>query len=259
MLQHRQESEPASSRSLPAKADFASTQIETYLDRISPPVEGTLTEEARQERRAEMKTHFESLIAAYIELGDTPEQAIAKAFQQFGNSRSVQQEWKRVTADDSRQSLRTACALYGVTFCLFVLAMNSNIMNHMGLVPFLLFLGLWSVPAGFGTGLLARSHPMRSAFTMQKLLSVPVLILNVHWLLWPKAVEVLQDKGIMPSFASVCREILDDYSGQHILLLALGVIVLTGACGILAGSLSAGIGGWLRKQNLRLRRRLALR
>src|SRR5581483_9805862 len=98
MLQHHQEPEPASSRSLPVNTDFTSAEIETYLDRISPPAEGALTETERQERRAEMKTHLESLIAAYVELGDTQEQAVARALQQFGASRSVQREWKRVTA-----------------------------------------------------------------------------------------------------------------------------------------------------------------
>lgn len=253
MLQHHQEPEPISSQSLPIKPDFSSTQIETYLDRISPSVEETLTEEARQERRAEMKTHLGSLIAAYIELGDTPEQALAKALQQFGDSRSVQKEWKRANTSDLRQSLGIVCALYGITFVLYVLMINSNTFNH-GLAFGLLFLGLLTVPAGFGTGFLARRHPIRSAFKAQTFFHISALCLNVYWMLWPKAATLLQDRGIRPSFASLWGVF---FEGQYLLLPALGILLCTAVFGVLAGSFASGFGGWLRKQNQRLRQHIA--
>ena len=250
MLQHHPEPEPTSSPSLSANPDFTSIPIETYLDTISPPVEAALTAEAQRERRAEMKTHIESLIAAYIELGDTPEQAFEKACRQFGDSRSVQTEWKRTTKANLRQSLGTACALTGVSLPLLLLMLSNPVFTDLPAVPFFLCLSSWAVPAGFGTGFLARHRPVSSACRAQSLLSALFLWFFVQSILWPKAVEYVQDMGLSPSFITVGREIL---FGQHNLLLALGVAVLTGVSGVLTGTVAAGFGGWLRKQNQRLR------
>src|SRR5580658_1397428 len=98
MLQQEQEQDAhAVSRLTPQDSSDSITnpRVEAYLDSVSPVIASGLDEAHNREARAEMRTHIESLVEAYVELGDSHEQAVEHALEQFGKSHTIRREWGR--------------------------------------------------------------------------------------------------------------------------------------------------------------------
>src|SRR5262249_21729865 len=89
---------PASSRSRPAEAEAADPRIEDYLDRVCAPLVEIVSYETRQELRAELRAHLESLVASYLELGSDPGRAVTVALRQVGNARLVADRYAELSA-----------------------------------------------------------------------------------------------------------------------------------------------------------------
>src|SRR5579871_2590097 len=80
-------------------------RLRGYLDALQGPM-APLGEEAQREWRTEAETHLQYLIAAYEELGDTHEQAVAAALRRFSTvpettGRQVRRETLRSAPDQS--------------------------------------------------------------------------------------------------------------------------------------------------------------
>ena len=86
---------PTTSGSVSESRSMVEARIDAYLDRACAPLFRSLPEEEARERRAEMRDHLESMIAAYVELGSSEMEAVSLALAQFGSEQSVGQAWKQ--------------------------------------------------------------------------------------------------------------------------------------------------------------------
>jgi len=75
--------------------DDRNARLDDYLDRVVAPLVDDVPHVRRRELRAELGAHLESLVEAHLELGDTPEEALAAALRQFGPPRQVGKCWLR--------------------------------------------------------------------------------------------------------------------------------------------------------------------
>lgn len=90
-LQEESQSVPGESNESP----IVRARIEAYLNRTCAPLSHMLPQEEVAEQYAEMRSHLESLVAAYIELGAPEIEAVAQALEQFGKEQSVARAWKQ--------------------------------------------------------------------------------------------------------------------------------------------------------------------
>ena len=69
------------------------------------------------EDRAELEAHFAERVQAYVELGETPEQARASAREKFGETEAVMQElrWQRVVRSPITSGIVSAVGYLLVT------------------------------------------------------------------------------------------------------------------------------------------------
>jgi hypothetical protein len=79
----------------PADRPRGDPRIEDYLDQIYAPLVGWVPYEARVELRAELQAHLVSRVAAYQELGSSPDAAVRQALAQSGDPQAVAREWAR--------------------------------------------------------------------------------------------------------------------------------------------------------------------
>jgi len=70
-------------------------RIDAYLDRTCAPLFRTLSQEEAAEQHAEMRSHMESMVAAYIELGSSEIEAVSLTLEQFGSGQSVERAWRQ--------------------------------------------------------------------------------------------------------------------------------------------------------------------
>jgi len=70
---------------VPRKDEMSEAHVEDYLDHFCVPLVGKISYEERVKMRDELRSQIESVIAAYVELGSTREQAIALTLQQFSH------------------------------------------------------------------------------------------------------------------------------------------------------------------------------
>jgi hypothetical protein len=78
-----------------ADRPWGDPRIEDYLDRIYAPLVGWVPYAARTELRAELQAHLASRVAAYQELGSSPDAAVREALAQSGDPQAVVREWVR--------------------------------------------------------------------------------------------------------------------------------------------------------------------
>jgi hypothetical protein len=227
-------------------------RLEKYLDEICVSLGQDLPEDKRNELRAEMRTHLDERVAAHRELGDTPEEAVSQALQQFGRSKQVGRAWRRERAAtalaegfSAKQAGRIALALFVPTCLLglFLLQLDTTIILGMMAgyispqtlqIVNLLAYGtafLLPIPAGILTGLLARERAVRMVFRTLCCLSLPMIVVN--------ASHPFFNQGRVEG--------------------GFGMLLLFSLFWIPIGCASAGIGGWLRKHTTRRRQRLILR
>jgi hypothetical protein len=153
------------SHELQSTTEEVTLPIEDYLDRVVAPLAEEVPHARRRELRAELGAHLEALVAAHLELGAIPEEAVSAALQQFGSPRAVGQEWlrswRRVEPARPASPLRTAgigllCFLPASLFAW--LANNAAVaIGNSQVAGWLLFNSLlFPVAAGLLTGLLSR-------------------------------------------------------------------------------------------------------
>lgn len=94
-MRHESESAPpaASAPNLPAEARVEDPAFTAYLNAILAEVARTSPEAWVGELRAETLAHLEALAAAYEELGEPREAAVAHACRQLGEPRLLRREW----------------------------------------------------------------------------------------------------------------------------------------------------------------------
>ncbi len=166
---------------------------------------------------------MDEIIAAYRELGDTPEQAVESALRQFGSSQSVGRAWRQAAISTApgaaRHSTRVALSFFGL-MCLPILAVRfdylRNLEAHVGLLLY-----LSPLMAGVGTGFLASQRPVRGVLNTLALLFLPMTTL----LAWGSATS---GRGWW------------DGTLDTLLVFAISWAPL--------GCVSAGLGRWLRRQ-----------
>jgi len=78
-----------------ASAPMVQARIDAYLDRTCAPLFRTLPQEEALEQRAEMHSHIESMVAAYIELGSSEIEAVSLTLEQFGSGQRVERAWRQ--------------------------------------------------------------------------------------------------------------------------------------------------------------------
>jgi hypothetical protein len=93
--QHSPESDQNFARNPTPDLTPFQTLVNPYLDLICLPLARSLSPDEATEQRAEMRTHLESLVAAYVEL-DLPEaEAVRLSLEQFGRENHLQQHWRQ--------------------------------------------------------------------------------------------------------------------------------------------------------------------
>jgi hypothetical protein len=239
---------------LPSETVSGSAYIEGYLDgyldQVCAPLKAAMPEARSNEYRAEMRIHLKERIAAYQELGATPEQAIADALRQFGDSGYIARHWQQecertVPTAVLEQSTRTALCYFGIAALMqsgLSLILFQPSLRTLPLPFFRIIWGLWlfGLPtvAGSAVGLRAK-RPVYGTLSALGLLFLPLMLFNQLWayLLFHLHLFTVPD----PSQAGALE----------------GILQFTGL--MLAGSVSACNCSLLRRVCTRLRNRLALR
>jgi hypothetical protein len=191
MLQHNQEPHAHASLDVPVTRESPLDQrIEVYLDSLCTPLESELEKPNSRQARTEMRIHIESLFEANIELGDSREQAIEHALKQFGNTHTIQREWKRTssTAPNFKTALFTALRLNAAaSFAVGVarpVSLRYGSVSVIGwqlmanLVPLVLY--VLPVTTGLTIGLFAKRRPMFAVLCSLLLLLLPMTVLNAN-------------------------------------------------------------------------------
>jgi hypothetical protein len=137
------------------------------------------------ETRQEMRDHIESLIQANTELGDSPEQAILHALEQFGKVPTVQHAWNKTLSPTKSGSFRKSvgmalainslAAFAGVSFLPEAVRYAENLgFSSAGTIR---DLGMLALPAAAGlvTGLTVKRRPWLATPFAILIMVVPML------------------------------------------------------------------------------------
>jgi hypothetical protein len=212
-----QEQDSRAAPAPPAVLPRADPRIEDYLDQVCAPLIGWVPYAARVELRAELQAHLDSLVAAYQELGSSPDAAVRAALAQAGDPQVVARDWVREwegilpprEAPSAWRSILVAVGSFGfatnLALALLRLVQDTGALNqpwHYGLFYALLAAALPFL-AGLTTGLLSPVRPARAAFAALVLL-IPPAALALPWFLrytsWDVALVVgwLQSMSWVP-------------------------------------------------------------
>ena len=167
MLHHQQETGVDLHLNPLAKSGFASDlRVDEYLNQLCAAVASSLDEAHNLEARNEMRIHIESLIEANIELGDSPELAVAHAIEQFGRSRIIKREWARTLSEEQQGSIRRSVGFalmfnsLAVAVGMSIVPIGVRVADDLGLrsEDSIKELGIYALPAAAGlfTGMYAR-------------------------------------------------------------------------------------------------------
>jgi len=152
---------------LQATEEDRNAHLEDYLDRVVTPLMDDVPRARRRELRAELSAHLEALIEAHIELGSTPEEAVAAAIRQFGSPRQVGKQWLREWRREQPAGLRSALHTARIGLLCFLpaslfawcansaaIAVGSSAVGGLLVLNTLLF----PITAGLITGMLSRTR-----------------------------------------------------------------------------------------------------
>jgi hypothetical protein len=206
----------------PADRPWGDPRIEDYLDRIYAPLVGWVPYEARAELRAELQAHLVSRVAAYQELGSSPDAAVREALAQSGDPQAVAREWMREW-ERILPRRKAPPAWYATLVALVCFAVSTRLICELigaaqegALVP--TWLGnavavVLPLLAGLTTGMLSRARSVRAVLAALLLL-IPLTALAL---------------STDPDFNEVA-----------------GLSVRIGMFWIPIGCAAAALGGWLR-------------
>jgi len=228
------ESATAGVPSRPVVAPETDPRIEDYLDQIYVPLVGWVPYAARAELRAELQAHLESRVAAYQELGSSPDTAVREALAQSGDPQTVAREWMREwerilprrKAPPAWYSTLVALGCFAVAtrlgFGLIAAAEASggpDGLLHVGQLGYPLFYAALAVLlpmlAGLTTGALLRARSAQAVLA--------ALVMLIPWAIY--GLPSTGDPDVKSNLA--------------------GFAVLQGAFWIPIGCVSAALGGWL--------------
>jgi hypothetical protein len=213
----------------PADRPRSDPQIEDYLDQIYAPLVGWVPYASRTELRAELQAHLESLVAAYQELGSSPDTAVRAALAQSGDPQAMAREWVREW-ERILPRRKAPPAWYATLVALGCFAVAARL--FFGLIvaaqagaPVPMWLGyavsvLLPLLAGLTTGVLSRAR------SVQAVLAALVLLFP---LFPPMAMALANSTGTDWDFNQVA-----------------GMALVQGIVWIPIGCASAAFGGWLR-------------
>ena len=169
---------------VPRKDEMSEAHVEDYLDHFCVPLVGKVSYEERAKMREELRSQIESVIAAYVELGSTREQAVALALQQFSHVPSVPPLPQRnpvvvypaEAAPITMKRRRTAIKAFGSATVLSFFSVFALSDAH-GMEPILMVI-LAGLPfaAGLTLGYRQPDRPMRSMLKAVGSLILPTLI-----------------------------------------------------------------------------------
>ncbi len=207
-------------------------RIEGYLDTIC----ATLDPEVREDRREEMRAHLAQRVAANVELGDTPSDAVTAALEQFGRARLVAAEWRHAGRGDGTVVAR---CVVGAAVASNLLLLLIVIIGYKWSAPF--YFGMRecfafgpAVVAGLAIGSRCRSVPMR-ALLRANVLCTPIAALS----LFSVSVLVLHFGGGI--FSISAADVIQS------ILLQTALITSLSAASSLAGHALRGVRARLRR------------
>jgi len=215
----------------PEISDPTTMRVEAYLDHLFAPLASQTTEEQRHEMRAEAREHLLARIAAYEELGSTPEEAVTQTLQQFGKANQVARKWSynlNAEGTPSWECSRTLAARYFIGSTVLLTAIlfgTGSLLNYDGSL-FHSFYLLLPCATGLGVGLLAPSQPVRATLAALLKLSAPTTLIYLLWTF----TQHFQPWHAVPLFCSI-----------HAISWTL------------IGSAAAGVGGLLKRAGRKLR------
>lgn len=195
----------AAERAVPAREP----RIEAYLAEVFAPLAGMVTPARRHELRAELAAHLEALIAAHLELGSAPADAVEAALAQLGDARRLGRVWARecrrpASARPWPAPVAVASTLFAGLSLLAGGALGTSLLigleQHLGHNLFELALGgpLFPLAAGVLVGLWRGRHPLGSRWGLLLIALAgagvslvmtladprPALVLLIRTLLW---------------------------------------------------------------------------
>ncbi len=189
MRAHHQQSESASPANSSEQSPSTDQRIESFLDRLQIDTlhsnDGTISTEATRE---EMRSHLLMLIEAYIELGETEEQAISSALRQFGKESVIKRAHLRSSQPGDiqlekrtwRLTLLGFAAAYIMT--LTIIPMGIRVANDTGSDKLVMIsnLGLFGLPVivGLLTGMFSDRRSVRNSMKAAGLMMAPNILLD---------------------------------------------------------------------------------
>jgi hypothetical protein len=227
----------------PAKPAAPDPRIDDYLDHVYAPLVSVVPYAQRQELKAELRAHLETLGASYEELGSTPDAAVGLALRQFGDPQDLSREWARewhramspTPIEPAWRSTKRAlgwfgpatllaCVMSGIVTAFCIGRLEGSAPNPFVLLA--LINGLIPIAAGIAAGRRSPARPALGAFFALAALFVPMsgvslLLLRSSGdgLIW----DLLSDLGLL-----VCL--------QTLFWLPIGCA-------------AAALGGWLRDRS----------
>jgi hypothetical protein len=79
----------------PDPQNSAPRRVEAYLDQVLAPLTPRLSAFQRDELRRELRAHLWERVDAYRELGQSEDDAVTEALQQFGGAEDFLRQWRR--------------------------------------------------------------------------------------------------------------------------------------------------------------------
>ncbi len=236
---HQNTHQPEENRSaLPARAPITSaaeTRIEACIRRALALQLTGLSLESQEEMLQEARAQLHAMIAAYVEMGSTPDAALAAALDRFSQeavvSDSPRQTVRLSSVEERRQSQKTAlkCFAGATAILMAVLFGTGDAINYDSSNLVFNFYLLLPCIAGLGVGLMTPTRPVKSTLSALGRLAVPTLLLYMLW--------VSLQRFDNPAYA-------------------VGLIVTAHAISwTLFGSAAAGVGGLSRRLGQKITRR----
>lgn len=180
----------------PAERPQSDPRIEDYLDQVLAPLVGWVPYVARTELRAELQSHLEARVAAYRELGSSPDAAVKETLAQSGDPQVVARAWERAwerllprRTAPAWHSMLAALGCFGIaTRLLYELIRAALEASLPGATPpeWLVSIPQWLGPtlvafllpllAGLATGVMARTRPAQAVLCALALLMPPTAL-----------------------------------------------------------------------------------
>lgn len=236
----------------PHPQSYAPRRVEAYLDAVLTSLPRRLSAFQISELRRELRTHLWERVAAYEELGQTEDEAVTEALQQFGGGKDFVTQWRRGwTKTPHRVTLREICEATRISFRPTLNGLAAAIL------PVVLVVGSYSALHGSPAGAFMFSirAPIYWSVNVFAFVGMPVLIgIRQERRLPGRAVIGLTAMlSVLGLVASLLYQIGEGaVPGSPVVEVPLGyLLVLTAAWIPIAGGTAALTGWWARRTQAR--------